>query len=307
MSENQQNDNVQPCKKREDFENELRKAAEDWFRERGYKTQNKRYILAEDEPWRKNIICKDVVDYIKKKNFSLHSHIHNGLSSQAMVFNLIGPLIVRNGLDPLKIAMERNGIEWPSGNVEADFEYEDQYVFNEKHTPTSIDLKLSGTDGSIFIEAKLKEQEFGGCSFSRNGKCKKRNPYPDRLDECYLHRIGIEYWRHFEELGFSETDLAKGAICPFASYYQFFRVAMFAFLKNGSFVLLHDERNPAFWKSRSEESEPCGLWSLLSKSIPKNSQCKIGRLTIQDVVKAIQESGRHEDWIGEFKKKYGIQ
>lgn len=75
MSENQQNDNVQPCKKREDFENELRKAAEDWFRERGYKTQNKRYILAEDEPWRKNIICKDVVDYIKKKT-SAYTHIY---------------------------------------------------------------------------------------------------------------------------------------------------------------------------------------------------------------------------------------
>lgn len=46
MSENQQNDNVQPCKwpykKHEDFENELRKAAADWFRERGYKTQKEK-------------------------------------------------------------------------------------------------------------------------------------------------------------------------------------------------------------------------------------------------------------------------
>lgn len=225
-----------------------------------------------------------------------------------MVFNLIGPLLARRKLDPLKIAMERNGIEWPSGNVEADFEHTDPNVLNEENgKSTSIDLKLSGASGSIFIEAKLTERGFGGCSFSRNRKCKRRNPYPDRLKECYLHCIGIKYWSHFDTLGFSETDLAKGAICPFANYYQFFRVAMFAFLKNGSFVLLHDERNPAFWKSRSEESEPCGLWPFLSKSIPKNLQCKIGRLTIQDVVKAIQESGRPEDWIGEFKKKYGIQ
>jgi hypothetical protein len=39
-----------------------------------------------------------------------------------MGFNLIGPLIARNDLAPLKIAIEKLDIPWPEGKVEAVFE-----------------------------------------------------------------------------------------------------------------------------------------------------------------------------------------
>lgn len=104
-----------------------------------------------------------------------------------------------------------------------------------------------------------------------------------------------------------EAALVKGAICPFANYYQFFREATFAFAKQGSFILLHDSRNPAFLRSADDRNDQGGLWPFLYEAIPQNLRHRAGRLTIQMVVEAIQESGGHEDWIEEFKNKYGLQ
>ncbi|MGE3752081.1 MAG: hypothetical protein AB7I98_21100, partial [Verrucomicrobiales bacterium] len=50
-----------------------------------------------------------------------------------------------------------------------------------------------------------------------------------------------------------------------------------------------------------------GLWPFLYEAIPQNLRHRVGRLTIQMVVEAIQKSGGHEDWIEDFKKKYGLQ
>ena len=299
------------------YEAAVRKAAEQWFSERGYKTHHKmRYCLADHDLWPKNIICEEVAEYICQEkdrllgqdSYPLHKYLHHGLSSQALAFNLIGPLIVRNDLAPLKIVVQRLGIEWPSGKVKAAFEHDDRSVFNEDNgQPTSIDIVLTGESNSIFIEAKFVEREFGGCSVFAGGDCEGRNPYPEQLGKCYLHHIGREYWQRLDELGFSESELVKGAICPFANYYQFFREAAFAFTKRGSFILLHDERNPAFLKSTGDGETQGGLWPFLYEAIPEELRHRTGRLTIQMVVEAIQESGRHEDWIGEFKKKYGIE
>jgi len=109
-----------------------------------------------------------------------------------------------------------------------------------------------------------------------------------------------------DEFGFRETVLASGSICPFANYYQFFREVLFSLKKCGSFILLHDDRNPAFLKV-SKKGKESGLWPFLIKSIPAEHTADIGRITIQQLVNAIDESGRHNDWINEFKLKYGIE
>jgi len=306
-----------PYTRYKSFEASLRKAAEQWFRERGHETHPKMgYCLARHDLWAKNLICEDVADYIRREqekhlgedSFPLHKYLHHGLSSQAMAFNLIGPLIVRNDLAPLKIAIEKLGVPWPEGKVEAVFEHDDRSVFNEDNgQPTSIDIILSGSCNSLFIEAKMVEREFGGCSVFTGGDCEGRNPYPERLGECYLHHIGRKYWQRLDELGFSEAALVKGAICPFANYYQFFREVTFAFAKRGIFILLHDSRNPAFLRSADDRNNQGGLWPFLYEAIPQNLRHRVGRLTIQMVVEAIQESGGHEDWIEDFKNKYGLQ
>lgn len=298
------------------FVKSLREAAKLWFADQGQKTHHTMgYCLAQHDQWRNNIICQDVANYVSQEqkrrdgaSFPLHRYLHHGLSSQAMVFNLIGPLVVRNDLAPLKIAMEKAQIAWPEGTVKAIFEHHDRTIFNEDSgQPTSIDLLLSGSSSHLFVEAKLVEPGFGGCSVFARGDCEGKNPFPDRLGDCYLRHIKRTYWNKLKEFGFSEVALVNGVICPFANYYQFFREATFAFANEGTFVLLHDARNPAFLKSTKDGRIHGGLWPLLYETIPDHLRNQIGRLTIQTVVESIQESRNHQDWIQDFKKKYGIQ
>jgi len=305
-----------PYKRYQSYVADLRMVAEQWFIKQGHEINPRmRYCLARRDQWAKNLICNNVADYIcqeqesrrgQQNPFRLHKDIHHGLSSQAMAFNLIGSLIVRNDLAPLKTAIEKLGVPWPEGEVKAVFEHNDRSVFNEDiGPPTSIDIVLLGSRDSLFIEAKLTEREFGGCSVFAGGDCEGRNPYPEMLGECYLHYIGRKYWLRLHELGFSEAAIVKGAICPLANYYQFFRLATFAFAKQGSFILLHDSRNPALLRSADGSNYQGGLWPFLYEAIPQNLRHRVGRLTIQMVVEAIEESGKH-CWIKEFKNKYGL-
>ena len=103
-----------------------------------------------------------------------------------------------------------------------------------------------------------------------------------------------------------ESDFCKGPICPFASYYQFFREMMFALTKEGTFVLLHDERNPIFLRNALDGKSQEGLWPFLLQSIPQNKKANIGSISVQEIVGSIENSSNRSDWIIEFKKKYGI-
>ena len=95
--------------------------------------------------------------------------------------------------------------------------------------PTSIDLAIRGQAGSrtLFVEAKLVEKEFGGCSVFENGDCDGRNPSED-FELCYLHHLGRRYWELLDKHGFLNRSAFSGRVCPLASYYQFFRELLFA-------------------------------------------------------------------------------
>ena len=95
------------------FEHYLQTAAASWFAARSLRVRSKMpYILAEWEDWHSNVILPEVAEYVKterrkRKGFPLHKYIHHGLSSQAMLFNLVGPLIVKDDLEPLRSAFEQ--------------------------------------------------------------------------------------------------------------------------------------------------------------------------------------------------------
>jgi POLQ-like helicase len=104
--------NTWPYPRHMAFEKQLRTAAQNWFKNKGYPVRPKMpYLLDSWDNWSRNIILPEVADYVKKeraeratiKGFPLHKYIHHGLSSQAMLFNLIGPLIVRQDLNPLRL------------------------------------------------------------------------------------------------------------------------------------------------------------------------------------------------------------
>jgi POLQ-like helicase len=108
------------------------------------------------------------------------------------------------------------------------------------------------------------------------------------------------------EHGLLESRLASDSSCAFTNYYQFFRESLFAIHKGGHFVLLHDARSPVFLRQGKNGAVTTGLWPLLLELSPAPMRSRLHPVTIQQVVAAIQASGRHQDWIAQFKKKYGI-
>lgn len=306
-----------PFKRHLDFEKRMRNAASQWFKRKGYETQKRGYILAKYDDWHKNIICQNVAEYIKsernkrKKNhqgFPLHKYIHHGLSSQAMLFNLIGPLITTKNQDlsPLRIVFDKHGISWPKGKITPKLEDEDRKIFKEMtQQPTSIDLVIENDDkkrGGLYIEFKFVEHEFGGCSVFKNGDCDGRNPAKDH-SICYLNHIGRKYWILLDTYGFLEGPMAENATCFLVTYYQFFREVLYALERSGVFVLLVDKRNPTFCCGKNGER---GLFPFLKDFIPAQYKNNVRMVDVQEVVKAINDSGKHS-WITEFEKKYGIE
>lgn len=297
------------------FVDQVRTAATVWFRSKEMPVNSKYpYILAEWKDWPKNIILDEVAKYIKdisesqrlnSLNFPLHKYIHHGLSSQAMLFNLAGPLLVRGDLSPLRNVIERKGLEWPDGGTRAMFEYEDRNVFNEdRGQPTSIDLVIQDAHGhpKIFIESKFVEQEFGGCSVFCAGDCDGQNP-ASNTSLCYLHHIGRKYWPLMQKYGIDNGHIVKDAACIFANHYQFFREAIFAFEHEGIFLLLCDERSPVFYSDGS--NGPRGVMPFLISLLPDELKRHVSYVTVQELVAEI-ESLAHHEWLIEFKAKYGL-
>lgn len=299
-----------------EFRKELECAASSWFSDNKKPVGNKApYILASHKDWPENIILPGVAEYElseqasrseRGEGFPLHRWIHHGLSSQAMLFNLVGPLILSKDFEPLRETLTAFDIPWPKGDVVVRFEIEDREVFCEWQVqPTSIDLAIEGVPEShaIFIEAKMVEQEFGGCSIFSDGDCDGQNPASDH-SLCYLHHIGRSYWERLDEFGFLVGPMKDSPVCLLAQYYQFFREILFTFVKDGYFILLVDRRNPTF--SREGDHGTRGLFPFLISFVPEEHRDRIRLVTVQDLLKSIQDSGRHNDWLGEFRSKYGI-
>lgn len=308
------NEWVSKLPKHESFKKNVREHASNWFntnKDHEYSLHPKMpYCLEKQEDWKKNIILPEVSAYIDQKRkekeaqnrfFPLHKYVHHGLSSQALVFNLIGPMIVRKNFQPLFNLLQKKNIILNQTVSEAEFEFEDSDIFNEKHgQPTSIDVVLMDKDDKpfIFIESKFTEQEFGGCSVFSSGDCNGKNP-AGQLSDCYLHHIGRKYWDLMVEFGFDKL-IEKEKICVFVNYYQFFREVLFSLKKNGVFSLLYDERSPVFnYKGK-------GLMPFLMEFVPDEHKNKITMISIQELVSEIEKSDKHTDWIGKFKLKYGI-
>lgn len=305
-----------PYPRHKEFEKELRNSAKSWFADKGFSVHSKMpYCLDKWNNWKENIILPEVSDYIEdfknkseieNKPFPLHKYIHHGLSSQAMVFNLTGALITRNDLLPLIELLKNKGVNNLELINHAEFEYEDRTVFNEDTgQPTSIDLVLFENEKKpkIFIESKLVEAEFGGCSVFKKGDCAGQNPINNKA-ECYLHFIGRRYWDLIEKYGFDEK-LKTEKICVLVNYYQFFREILLSLEKDGTFVLLYDERSPVFNYSLNGKTK--GLVPLLLDFVPEKHKDRIILISVQEVLASISKYDKHNDWIEEFKNKYGLK
>jgi len=304
-----------PYERHDVFESKLRKQAAAFFRKKGYAVQTKyAYILADLTDWPRNILLKEVADYIvdekkqreeQKVGFPLHKYLHHGLSSQAMLFNLVGPLVVRNDLEPILAVTQRRETCRAGGQTVARFEVENREVFNEDFgQPTSIDLVVEQEGLTLFIEAKFVEREFGGCSVFSRGDCDGRNPSHD-TSTCYLQHIGRKYWQLIQEHQILGPSWERSPVCPLACYYQFFREMLFALDQGGLFVLLHDERNPTFrWGGPDGQR---GIFAFLVSMLPETARSRVRAISTQQLLRCICATDRHNDWVPEFAEKYDMQ
>lgn len=303
-----------PIKRHERYKEDLRISSSKWFQSKNRDVHpNMDYCLPEFSDWPKNIILESVATYIQdekdkakkaKDAFPLHRYLHHGLSSQALAFNLIGPLIIYNDYKPLE-----NALGFSIFNNEpiskVTFEYDNRNTFNEDTgQPTSFDIAVfgEGKDPTVLIESKLTESEFGLCSVMRKGDCSGQNPIGD-YDRCFLHFIGRKYWTLMQKYGIDKV-FKDDTTCIFANYYQFFRELLFCLEHRSKFVLLLDERSPVFY--HQENGIKSGILPFLIDKLPKNIQKEISVLSIQKLVKEIDKSNRHNDWIVDFKRKYAI-
>lgn len=304
-----------PYPRHRHFRGKVQRAAVEWFSDQGHAVlPSKPYILADRDDWPHNIILPEVAAYIRRiqterakrgKGFALHRSIHNGLSSQALLFNLIGPLIVRNDLGILESTLNRQRINWPPGPTTVELEYEDRAVFNEDYgQPTSIDLVLLNDKKEpwLFVECKFVETGFGGCSVYGAGDCDGRNPATD-FSLCYLHHIGRRYWILMEKHGFLQEPIIQQGTCILSRHYQFFRCVVFAAEFGKPFLLLSDQRSPTYDCSGPHGRR--GLLPLLLSLVPHGLRSSVLDISIQQVVSAIKNSGRHS-WVAEFESKYGL-
>ncbi len=315
INSSRRNAQLWPYQRHDAYEQRLRESDAAWFAKNKFDVNRRMtYLLERWEDWPKNILLPEVAQFVQdeqrrrgeaNERFPLHKYIHHGLSSQAMLFNLVGPLVVNNDLSPLKRALEQNDIPWPPETVTPVFEVENRKIFNEDTgQPTSIDLVIRGQDSarSLFIEAKLVEREFGGCSVFVGGDCDGRNPV-NNLQECYLHFLGRQYWPLLKKYGFFDGPAGTSPICPLALYYQFFRELIFAVESGGEFILLFDNRNPSFYCDGPAKER--GLMPFLKTFVPENLRCRIHSISIQQVLAAYQACAGFS-WLEEFKEKYAL-
>ena len=286
--------------------------AKKWFAKKGFVVQEKYpFILKNNSKWRENLILEEVADFIeltrkeyeeKQEPFPLHKYIHHGLSSQAMLFNLLGNAVLKKDKEFFSklFAFDKVLIDDSSKLL---FEYSDRKVFNERQQqPTSFDFAIENSKGkNIFLEAKYVETEFGKCSTIESGECDGMNPIND-IKSCYLTHCERNYWSLMEKHNLSEP-YKNSLICPFAIYYQFYRELLFAVERNGYFVILIDKRNPAFIKT--DEVNERGLIPILTNPLSEQMKSIVKVIYIQDVVELLEKFGY--SWVSEFKNKYGLE
>lgn len=295
-----------------DYRRHLERAAASWFADRKLPVQKRAYILEGPRDWKDNLIDPALAVYITdEKNrrerhaesFPLHKYLHHGLSSQAMVFNLAVPLFKAFDVDALAHGFTAVGVTWPGKRATGRLEAKDREIFSEAQgQATSFDLCIEGDGSPVYVEAKLVEKEFGGCSMLAGGDCDGANPARD-WDMCPLQRLGRRYWERLDELGFLVGPMLESPVCLLGPYYQFFREAAFVISKDAQYVLLVHGDNPAFQRGDDPER---GLWPFLCQFVPADYRGRLHLVTLQAAADSVHATGRHRSWIHQFRKKYAL-
>jgi len=235
------------------------------------------------------------------QRFALHTFVHHGLSSQALLWNLLGPLIVDERWDILTQVLRTANIPLKGEVSGAEVELEDPSVLGEYGgQPTSVDLCLSTTaQERVFVEFKFTGAAFGGCSVFRDGYCDGHNPAKN-FDLCYLHRINRQYRILMQKHRLLRGGLLTDSQCPFTNQYQPICLVLDALEQKGHFLLMYDKRNPAF--VIESQGRQRGLFIRVLESLPEHARARCHALSVQQVIHLLEPHGLH--WLAELREKH---
>jgi hypothetical protein len=283
-----------------------------YFKKRNVPVSRDGYILEDRKAWEGNLIDPSLKEWLLELQaerqgaggaFPIHKWIHHGLSSQALLVNLLGPVLREKRWEVMDEVLKPADLQLAGKIARVDLEREDRSVFNERQgQPTSFDLACE-TDANerVFIEFKFTEAEFGGCSVFEEGDCDGANAATDH-SLCYLHHLGRRYWNAMDRHGLTATVRAD-ATCPFAFLYQAYRELLFALECGGKYVLVHDARNTAFVSPGPHGVR--GLWSRLLSTLPADVRAMTSTLTIQRVADDLERLGCA--WIAQLREKHDLR
>ena len=295
------------------YQSDLRMVAEGWFVEKGLdRDPTYPFVLNREIPWQYNLIDNDIYENVKHIE-PMHPWTRNGLSSQSMCFNLLGPLVGNpktnnSNLAPLKRACENSAIPWPS-NAKGQLEFNAMPLFQEasKRQSTSLDVAINSTpdsdDKSLFIEVKLSENRFGGCNYYKKDTCSKSNLTIEEDLDCHYSVKVRTCWTLMRRHSLLDCDLGESNECPFRRYFQFFRELLVALEYRGIYVLLYDEHNPTF--IAPEGSKRTGVFTFLRSRLPDEIQPFVKSFTVQEVLREIATDSSFSH-ANDFAVKYGM-
>ena len=95
--------------------------------------------------------------------------------------------------------------------------------------------------------------------------------------------------------------LSRFEYCFFTEFYQAYRLLLFTLYYDGSFLFIHDERNPAFLTT--ENGVERGKYKRFKQLLPKNIAGRVYILSIQKIVQYLNQTQKHS-WLSEFEVKY---
>lgn len=301
-----------PYARRSEWVDAQQRAVAAYFRKRNVPVTSAGYILEDRKAWEGNLVDLTLKPWLLAEQrarqdaggaFLIHKWIHHGLSSQALLINLLGPLLRDKRWDVIDAIFKGANIPLSGAVARVDLERDDRAIFNERQgQPTSFDLACETTANErVFVEFKFTEAEFGGCSVFGDGDCDGANAATDH-SLCYLHHIGRGYWTAMDRHGLTDT-VKSSAACPFTHLYQAYRELLFALESGGRYVLIYDARNTAFVSPGPAGVR--GLWPRLLSTLPEKARAATSSITIQQVTDILDRHGCA--WIAELREKHDIR
>lgn len=254
------------------------------------------------------------------KGLHVQKTFANMCSSQAMCFNLFGPLTDAPGLAIATDVLRRYIADLASVR-KIQFEYvPPPEVFRDQNdgAPVSTDLLIefqtnAGAPALLSVEMKFVEPEFMACAFRsplREEPCRLDLAIDDAQSGCrYVSHKGYAYWERSSRLGTVRPDAMRNGPCPFGGplwqlWVNHTMVHAVAAQQHISRVMhavcapLHNEKLMARDRIESFAAllrDPGGIALIPLEDL------------VDDLVSAIPDSAPWRDWANQARARYVIE